>query len=157
MEIKYLMFKRILSVLALAAVAFVSTPVVAMADETTPAVHLDVTGGYAAENNVFQNQINLTTLSARLILDLNKKWSFFTDQTGTNVTRGAGSVVNGFYGNVYTYDLGSTYRLSRSTSVTAEAGTLPLVESNAVINNAVDVPGAKSNRFVGVSLTTRVF
>jgi len=138
--------KALIVVAALAVVA-ISTPAKA-ADK--PVVHLDVTAGYLSTANLVRNQTNVLQGSARISSDLGKHISVYADYAESDLNRSTSIRVPALAYSANSYDLGATLHLSRVTSATVETGTS--------LNMNLDLPGqSRTNKYVGASVTTRLF
>lgn len=137
--------KAFIAVAAFAVVA-ITTPAIA-ADK--PVVHLDVTAGYLSTANLVKNQTNVLQGSARLSTEISKL-TVYGDVAVSDLNRSTSIRVPALAYSATSYDVGATLHLSPVTSATVETGTM--------LNLNLDLLGqGRTNKFVGASVTTRLF
>lgn len=113
-------------------------------------VHLDVTVGDTQQRTLVHNETNISSVNARLSSQLNRRLNVYIDGTESYVNRGSSVAVASTQYSAVTGDVGARWALTKSTTLTAEAG-------NAV-NNQMVLPGEHTtNPYVGLALTQRVF
>jgi len=137
------------NILAATLVAMLAVVAPALAEQTDTNLHGSLTVGDVSEANLVKNQTNV--LDAKLTLDkaVTSRVSLFASATGNLVNTSVSQVVPATRYTALTWDGGATYRVSSATSASVGVGT--------TLNDDV-VPGERlTNKFVGVSLTTRLF
>jgi len=137
------MIKNIITTAIVAMLAVVSP---ALADEN---VHGSLTVGDVVESNLYKNQTTVLDTKLTLEKELNEKFSVFVSATGNLVNTTESQLVSPERYTALTWDGGVTYHVSPSVSASVGLGT--------TLNDDV-LPGERlANKFVGVSLTTRLF